>query len=161
MKKDVANVTDAVRGLKDRAGEALAGGSKAVQGVAAKMGDLGGVGAESMKSLVDDVNGLLPAIKEAGYHVVGVDVDAAVPPKISIHCRMEIDVAAEDRARLIESLAGSRVSSLAVKLLFQVSDVQKALRLGTLRPTEVVLEMGLSPAVRLRYREPGVTTPSA
>lgn len=44
---------------------------------------------------------------------------------------------------------------MAVKALFQCSDIQKGLSLGTLKPREVLVEVGLSPALKVRYREEG------
>jgi hypothetical protein len=41
--------------------------------------------------------------------------------------------------------------------LFQLSDVQKGLSVGALVPREVLLEIGLSPALRVRYREQAKT----
>jgi hypothetical protein len=149
--KDIAS---SIAGLKETFSTAVSESTLAVEEVTAKVSDLGSLGSDSMKSVTDDVNQLLPAIGKAGYHVSALDVDAALPPKIAVHCTMEIDMPAEERQKLIESLAGDRISTMAVKMLFQVSDVQKALKVGALRPQEVILELGLSPAVRIRYRDP-------
>lgn len=148
--KDIAT---SLAELKEKFGGAVADTTRAVQEAAAKAGDLGSVGGDTLKSLTEDVNRLMPAIGKAGYHVSAMDVDAALPPKISVHCEMEIDVPAEEREKLIESLSDSRISATAVRMLFQVSDVQKNLKVGSLEPNEVILELGLSPAVRIRYRE--------
>jgi len=142
VETNIAAMAGAVMDLKGKAEE-----------VVAKVGDIGGLGADSMKSLAEDVNQLLPTIRQAGYHVTAVDVDAALPPKITVHCQIEIEVPLEERTKLIESLADNRISACAVKALFQVSDIQKLLRLGALRPSDIVLELGLNPAVRVLYRE--------
>lgn len=141
-------------GLKEKFSAAVSDTTHAVQEMTHKASDLGSFGTDSVKSLTDDVNQLLPAIGKAGYRASALDIDAALPPKIAVHCAMEIDVPQEEREKLIESLAGSRVSATAVKMLFQVSDVQKALKVGNLKPQEVILELGLSPAVRIRYKDP-------
>jgi hypothetical protein len=153
VKDNVAAMAGAVMDLKSKAEDVVADSARAVQEAALKVGDIGGLGADSMKSLAGDVNRLLPMIRQAGYYVTAVDVDAALPPKVVVHCRMESEVPVEDRTKLIESLADSRISAFAVKALFQVSDLQKVLSLGALRPSDIVLELGLNPAVRIRYSE--------
>ena len=148
------DIGSSLAGLKEKFSGAVSESTQAVQEVAAKATNLGSVGSDSMKSLTDDVNLLLPAIGKAGYRTSALDVDAALPPKIAVHCAMEVDVPEDERQKLIDSLAGSRISTMAVKMLFQVSDVQKALKVGNLKPQEVILELGISPAVRIRYRDP-------
>src|SRR5262245_23936042 len=143
-----------IAGLKEKFSAAVSESTHAVREMTHKASDLGSLGTDSINSLTEDVNKLLPAIGKAGYKASALDVDAAIPPKIAVHCAMEIDVPEEDRQKLIEALAGDRISTMAVKMLFQVSDVQKALKVGNLKPAEVILELGLSPAVRIRYRDP-------
>jgi hypothetical protein len=115
-----------------------------------KMGDLGGDVAETM---TDDINTLLPAIRKAGYSIEGLDLDLALPPKFVVICKLQIQIPEEERKALLESIASSKVSTMAVSALFRLSDVQKGLILGSLVPKEVLLEVGLSPALRVRYRD--------
>jgi hypothetical protein len=154
---DLTGIASSLSAIKDKVGDMLSDTTQAVHDVMSKGSDIGSLGAETMKSLADDVNHLLPAIKQAGYNVSSLNIDAALPPKIALSCQMEIDVPEDERAKLLESLADSRMSVTAVQMLFRVSDVQKTLKVGTLRPSEVILELGLSPAVRIRYREADVT----
>src|SRR5437762_12501488 len=106
--KDIAS---SITGLKETFNTAVSESSLAVEEVTAKVSDLGSLGSGSIKSLTDDVNQLLPAIGKAGYRVSALDLDAALPPKIAVHCAMEIHVPAEERQKLIESLAGDRIST--------------------------------------------------
>ena len=111
-------------------------------------------------SLTDEVNELLPAIRSAGYTVQGVDLDVALPPKVSVHCKLQTDLSADERAALLATLEGRALASAAVSSLFQVAEAQRRMSLGTLQPTDVILEVGVSPAVRVRYREPGAAAAS-
>ena len=61
-------------------------------------------------------------------------------------------------AALLVSLEGRRIVSAAVASLFKVAEAQRRMSLGSLRPSDVILEVGVSPAVRVRYREPGQGT---
>ncbi len=124
------------------------------QNIAEKAGNLAQVGADALRSLTDEINELLPAIRSAGYAVQGVDLDVALPPKVSVHCRLLKELSEDERAALLASLEGRKLVSTAVSSLFQVAEAQRRLSLGTLRPSDVILEVGVSPAVRVRYREP-------
>ena len=157
MNRSISGIAGAMMDLKDKAGEAVVDSTRAVQDAAQKAGDLGNVGGQSLTALANDVNQLMPAIRKAGYSIAAVDVDAGLPPKIAIHCTTETELPEDQRAQLLQSLVGSRIATFAMKTLFQVSDVQKVLRLGSLRQSVIILELGLNPAVKIRYREPGVT----
>ncbi|HKA24645.1 MAG TPA: hypothetical protein VKF80_06675 [Candidatus Eisenbacteria bacterium] len=139
--------------IKEKAASALGQGSHALHETMEKF-DLGNLGPEAMKGLADEVNDLTPTIKQAGYQVEGIDLVASINPKVYIRCRMEIDISPEERTKLEESLAHKKISSTVVRALFRVSDAQKKFQFGTMRPSGVVLELGLSPSVTVLYREP-------
>lgn len=138
--------------IKEKAGVALGEGATALHETMEKF-DLGGLGPEAMKSLADEVNELLPVIKQAGYHVEGVDLTASINPKVYLRCKMEIDISLEERQKLEATLASKRISNVVVRALFRVSDAQKKFQFGTMRPAGVVIELGLSPSVTVTYRE--------
>src|SRR5262245_3948007 len=146
--------------LKDLAEAAKSVGgqvTEVIEEAAEQVGKAGDMGGDLARLMTEDVNRLLPAIKRAGYSVHGLDIDVAIPPKIVVHCLMAIEVPEGDREALLAELSDNKVSSMAVKALFRLSDVQKGLSLGELRPQEVLLEVGLSPAVRVRYRDASST----
>lgn len=133
---------DSAKGLAGRA-----------QDAAGRLGALGPVSAEIARTIIDDLNELLPAIAQAGYRVQGIDLDVVVPPKVSVHCRLEAEIAAADREALLATLEGHRLASGAIRALFQVADLQQRLPSGPLKPTDVILDLGVSPGVKVRYRE--------
>src|ERR1700751_1336158 len=85
--------------IKEKAGAALGESAQALQETMEKF-DLGGLGPEAMKSLADEVNELVPVIRQAGYHVEGVDLMASINPKIFLRCKMEIAISPEERQKL-------------------------------------------------------------
>jgi hypothetical protein len=123
------------------------------QDAAARLGALGPVSAELARSITDDLNELLPAIARAGYRVQGLDLDVAIPPHIAVHCRLEAEVNEADREALLATLEGHRLAAGAIRALFQVADLQQRLVSGPLKPTDVILDLGVSPGVKVRYRE--------
>ena len=155
MDEKLGNIVDAVKNLGSQAQDLAEQGAETVRGAAERAGNLAQVGADALWSLTDEVNELLPAIRSAGYTVQGVDLDVALPPKVAVHCKLQTDLSEQERAALLASLAGRTLVSAAVSSLFQVAEAQRRMSLGTLRPTDVILEVGVSPAVRVRYREPG------
>jgi hypothetical protein len=137
------------RSAKDLVGDGAAAAKDALE----RLGALGPVSAEAARTIADDVNELLPAIGRAGYGVQGIDLDVAIPPRIAVHCRLESEVAEADREALLASLDGRRLAAGAVRALFQVADIQKRLVAGPLKPVDVILDLGVSPGVKVRYRE--------
>lgn len=149
MEEKIASVAQQI---KEKAGAALGESTQGLQETMEKF-DLGGLGPEAMKSLADEVNELMPVIKQAGYHVEGVDLTASINPKVYLRCKMEIDISAEERQKLEATLTHKRISGVVVRALFRVSDAQKKFQFGAMRPAGVVIELGLSPSVTVTYRE--------
>ena len=139
-------MSEFLQGLADKATEVL-------EQAGSKIGKVGELGGDAAKNMTEDINTLLPAIRKAGYSVQGLDIDLALTPKFTVICNLQNQVSEEERKALLESITHSKVSSMAVKALFQLSDVQKGLSVGSLVPKEVLVEVGLSPALRVRYRE--------
>ena len=121
---------------------------------AGNMIDLKDVGSDAMKALRDDLQQVLPAIQKAGYDVHAVDIDVAIPPKVSIKCRLRVDLPDEEDAALIASLEGSKMAQTAVQLLIKAAELNAGLKLGHLQMFEVELMIGLTTGVKVRYRDP-------
>ena len=153
MKEKIESIAQAAKDLADKAQEKVGDSADAVRGAVGRIGDIGQLGSEAAQGVTDDLNELLPAIKRAGYQVQGIDLDLALPPRVAVHCHLEAEVSGADREALLASLTGRRIATAAIQALFQVSDLQKNLVVGTLKPSDVILELGMSPAVKVRYRE--------
>lgn len=143
---------DKLEALAQSAKDTVGGGAGAVKDAVGRLTEIGTLSAEAAKSLADDLNELLPAIRRAGYKVQGVDIDVAIPPHIGVHCVLESEVAEAERQALLVSLDGRRVAQSAIRALFQVADLQKRLSAGDLKPTDVILDLGVNPGVKVRYR---------
>jgi hypothetical protein len=153
MEEKLESIVQAARNLADKAQDKAGAGAEAVREALGRIGDLGELGREATGRLAEDLNELLPAIRRAGYQVRGIDLDVAVPPRVAVHCHLEAEVSADDRAALLAALEGRAIAAAAIRALFQVSDLQKSIAVGSLVPSDVILELGLSPAVKVRYRE--------
>jgi hypothetical protein len=153
MKEKIESLAQAAKALADKAQEKVGDGAEAVRGAVGRIGDIGQLGSEAPQGVTDDLNELLPAITRAGYKVQGIDLDLAIPPRIAVHCHLEAEVSGTDREVLLASLSGRRIATTAIQALFHVSDLQKNLLVGALKPSDVILELGVSPGVKVRYRE--------
>ncbi len=153
MKKNLDSMAQAAKDLAGKAQEKAGAGADAARDALEKIGELGQFSGEAAKTIADDLNELLPAIVRAGYRVQGMDIDMAVPPKIAVHCHLDSQIGESDRAALLGSLEGRRFAAGAVRALFQVVDLQKNLTPGALKLSDVILELGVTPGVKVRYRE--------
>lgn len=139
--------------MKDRIDAMAQSAAQSAKDALGRLGALGPVSAEMARTIADDLNELLPAIGNAGYKVQGIDLDVAIPPHIAVHCQLQSEVAEADREALLASLDGRRLATGAIRALFQVADIQKRLVAGSLRPVDVILDLGVNPGVKVRYRE--------
>jgi hypothetical protein len=153
MKDKIESLAQTARDLAGKAQEKVGDGTESLRSAFDQVGNLGQLGSGVAQGLTTDVNELLPAIARAGYRVQGIDVDLALPPKLAVHCHLDTLVGPEDRQALLDSLDGHRIAGAAVRALFQVTDLHKNLVVGPLKPSDVILELGASPAVKVRYRE--------
>ena len=153
MKEKIESVAKAAKGLAGKAQEQAGAKAEALRDAMGRIGEIGQLSSEAAQGLTADLNELLPAIKRAGYHVQGIDLDATIPPRIAVHCHLDSEISGDDREALLASLGGRRMALGAIRALFQVADLQKKLAVGTLKPTDVILELGVSPGVKVRYRE--------
>ena len=160
MKEKIESIAQAAKGLADKAQDKVGDKADALRDAMGRVGEIGQFSSEAAQGLTDDLNELLPAIKRAGYHVQGIALDATIPPRIAVHCHLDSEVSADDREALLAALSGRRMAFGAIRALFQVADLQKKLVVGTLRPSDVILELGMSPGVKVRYRvqDSGITT---
>jgi hypothetical protein len=143
---------DKLESLAQSAKGSVGGGAEAVRDAVGRLSEIGTLSTEAAKGLADDLNELLPAIRRAGYSVTGIDIDVAIPPHIAVHCQLQTEVAETERQALLNSLEGRRLAASAIRALFQVADLQKRLSAGDLKPTDVILDLGVNPGVKVRYR---------
>jgi hypothetical protein len=153
MKDKIDAMAQSAKDLAGKAQEKAGDGATAAKDALGRLGALGPVSAEMAKTIADDLNELLPAIGKAGYKVQGIDLDVAIPPHIAVHCQLLSEVADADREALLASLDGRRLATGAIRALFQVADIQKRLVAGSLKPVDVILDLGVNPGVKVRYRE--------
>ena len=153
MKDKIDAMAQSAKDLAGKAQEKAGAGAAAAKDALGRLGALGPVSAEMARTIADDLNELLPAIGKAGYKVQGIDLDVAIPPHIAVHCQLQSEVADADREALLASLDGRRLATGAIRALFQVADIQKRLVAGSLKPVDVILDLGVNPGVKVRYRE--------
>src|SRR5262245_64711318 len=102
---------------------------EAAIGAVTKIADLKDLGSDAMRTLREDLEQVLPAIQKAGYDVHAVDIDVAIPPKITIKCRMRVDLPHEEDEALIRSLEGTKLAQGAVQLLVKAAELNAGLKL--------------------------------
>ncbi|MBK7771023.1 MAG: hypothetical protein IPI48_11055 [bacterium] len=109
---------DKLESLAQSAKDSVGGGAGAVRDAVGRLSEIGTLSSEAAKTLADDLNELLPAIRRAGYSVTGIDIDVAIPPHIAVHCQLQTEVAETERQALLDSLEGRRLAASAIRALF-------------------------------------------
>ena len=81
MTEKIDSIVQAARDLADKAQQRAGDGAEAVRDALGRVADLGQLGSEATQGITDDLNELLPAIRRAGYHVRGIDLDGRGRPR--------------------------------------------------------------------------------
>src|SRR5262245_7643151 len=98
--------------LKDLANKVSGQATEVLEHAGVHLGKVSELGGDVAKSMTNDINTLLPAIRKAGYSVEGLDIDLALTPKFVVICSLQSQISEEERTALMESIADSKVSTM-------------------------------------------------
>ena len=106
---------------------------------------------DKLKEVMDEINDIMPIIKEVGYSVNEVEVELGVLPKIIPHFRKIEDMSEEEMNIVIEKYKDRKLTYLIVSSLAKAASMQKSIQLSSLKFTEVEIEAGAVPSVKLKF----------
>jgi hypothetical protein len=104
-----------------------------------------------IKDLADDLNQRLPALREAGYTLTHVALEVGIAPKIKATFSAAPDISQERIDAVIEEHKDARVTVALLKALYGAYKLQGSIRIGGMRPLDIELELGLTPAAIVRF----------
>ncbi len=110
-------------------------------------------GLNAANELVAEFNQSLPLIPEAGYRLREFEVELGLPPKAKAHFELVETISPEAQAEiLIKAKARGRMSDLLFSSLFKAHQLQNAIKLGNFKMKEIEIEIGILPAVIVKFQ---------
>jgi hypothetical protein len=98
-----------------------------------------------------DFNAALPALREVGYTLDGMNIDLGVPPKIVANFSGGDSAPDEKVEELLKENAGHDLTVLLVKSIHQATKLQARITIKGLRPRGLSIEIGLVPKVVVKF----------
>lgn len=120
----------------------------------------GGFGSEKLAELAQSVNDALPVVTQAGFVIERIEMTLGVPPKAMVRARVERELTDQEYDALVERVGEQVVSSIVAGTFLKAAAFHRSFRIGTMRSSQVEIELSPLPAVRLLFT-PAETSPIA
>jgi hypothetical protein len=143
---------ESIMGMLDKAREAAAS-------LAGKAGDLTGAGLDKLKQTVDDIMDGSAKLRAVGYRLTDVELMMSLLPRAILRLVKEFDATDEAFTGALRDNAGNKTLCTVLKMLQQVDYVKNRVPVKGRVFKELIIDLGVPPAVSLRYMEPGEATP--
>lgn len=119
-----------------------------------KLAELRAYGSEKLQETMSAFLGALPALRRAGYHLREFEIELGITPKVIAHF-VPVAVAEADIAAGGEALKGNTIGSSMLSVLRRAGDMHRVIRAPGFECAHIEIDVGVIPAVRLRYRAEG------
>ena len=119
-----------------------------------KLAELKAYGAEKLQDTMAAFLGALPALRRAGYHLREFEIELGITPKVIAHF-VPVAVSEADVAFGGEALKGNSIGSSMLSVLRRAGDMHRVIRAPGFECAHIEIDVGVIPAVRLRYRAEG------
>jgi hypothetical protein len=116
-----------------------------------KFAELKAYGAEKVQDTMTAFQSALPALRRAGYEMREFEVELGLTPKIIAHFT---PAATHDTAivEAREALKDNKIGAAMLSVLARAGDVHRQIKAPGFSCGHMEIDVGLLPAVRLRYR---------
>jgi hypothetical protein len=118
---------------------------------AEKLAELKAFGEEKLDQTMSGFRRALPALRQAGYRMHEFEIELGITPKIIAHF-MPSDASEEEIVAAREALKDNPVGSSMLSVLKRAGDAHKRFKLLGFNCGHIEIDVGVIPAVRLRYR---------
>ena len=118
---------------------------------AEKLAELKAFGEEKLDQTMSGFRRALPALSQAGYRMHEFEIELGITPKIIAHF-MPSEATEEEIAAAREALKDNPVGSSMLSVLKRAGDAHKRFKLLGFNCGHIEIDVGVIPAVRLRYR---------
>jgi hypothetical protein len=119
---------------------------------AEKITDASGTGMEKLQEVMEEVDEISPLIRELGYTVESINVEAGLIPSISIDIGgMTKTMPEETYQRILEEQKDRGILVSVIKTLQSVSALQQKIHFMGMRSDNATITLGLPPKVSLKF----------
>ena len=121
--------------------------------VADKVAEASEAGQEKLKEAVAEVDGIVPALRELGYAVEGIQVGVGLLPDIGIEVSGLTKTMDEATFhRILEEHKDNKVLTVVVRSLQTASALQHKIHIMGMRADTAVVVLGLPPKLTLKFK---------
>ncbi|HTQ04174.1 MAG TPA: hypothetical protein VMI54_09965 [Polyangiaceae bacterium] len=143
-----ADLTSKVGDLREHAAVAA---SEFGDLTAAKMGELKEAGMSALVDALDDFNAALPAAREAGYALQGINLALGLPPRVTATFAATDKVTPENVEHVLATHADRKFTLVLIKSLYQAWQVQRKIHVVGLKPSSLSVLIGFPPSVSINF----------
>jgi hypothetical protein len=116
-----------------------------------KLAELRAFGEEKLDQTMAAFRRALPALRQAGYQMREFEIEFGITPKIIAHFTPS-EASDEDIAAAREALKDNAVGASMLGVLKRAGDAHRRFKLLGFQCGHIEIDVGVIPAVRLRYR---------
>jgi hypothetical protein len=116
-----------------------------------KFAELKAFGEEKLDQTMAGFRRALPALRQAGYRMHEFEIELGITPKIIAHF-MPSEATEEEIAAAREALKDNPIGSSMLSVLKRAGEAHKRFKLLGFNCGHIEIDVGVIPAVRLRYR---------
>lgn len=118
---------------------------------AEKLAELRAFGSEKWQETITAFQDALTPLRRAGYVLREFEVELGLTPKIIAHF-VQAPAAESDAAAAQEALANNKIGAAMLSVLRRAGEAHKMINVKGFEFAHMEIDVGLLPAVRLRYR---------
>jgi hypothetical protein len=134
----------------------------AADALADTVGSVKSAGMDKIRAMLDELSGAFADLEGVGYHAEDVELALGLPPSVTVYLVKRGEPTDEAFVALLANNKDRKTARTLIRLVRQANNWAESLSWGERRCRMVAVELGIRPAVRLVYSEPGrVALPSS
>jgi hypothetical protein len=119
-------------------------------------GGFADVGMQRTREAIAELNLLLGHLQRAGYDVGKVDIEIAVPPKITVNLKISRPVSEEKLNAILREQSDKAVTKALVSLLLRANQLRDGINVENLGLAEIQVVLTTSPQLMMSWKETAV-----
>jgi len=106
---------------------------------------------EKIAEYMKDIKIITPIINKMGYEINEVEVELALIPKIIPHFNRHTIVKIEIQEKILAYCKEKNIPTLILTALVEASRLQNKMSFGKLKFTELEMELGIIPSLKMKF----------